>query len=55
MEKKKEGRELQYLNFIIQVELKERKLTRRKDIRKMINRNGLIYKLEGIIEYLKKC
>ena len=35
------------------IELKERKLIKRKDIRKMINKDELIYKLETIIEYLK--
>ena len=39
--------------FIIQQELKERKLIRRKDIRKMINKDELLYKLNTVIEYLK--
>ncbi len=41
------------LNFIIQQELKERRSIRRKDIRIIINKDELIYKLEAVIEYLK--
>ena len=41
------------LNFIIQQELKGRKLIRRKDTVKMIKNDELIYKMEAVIEYLK--
>lgn len=40
--------------IIIQLELKKRKRIRRWNIRKMINKDKLIYKLETVIEYLKK-
>ena len=41
------------IEFYNTTRIKGKKLIRRKDIRKMVNEEELLYKLETVIEYLK--